>query len=98
VKISIIADEISQDVHAAVYIGSQMWNVNQYELRFIQGKRVPDIDEQQIEQLASIKEKYDIAYSAIGAGYSNASRPIQRLSGNMRGWRRQSGWRRSLAL
>ncbi|TBL81955.1 sugar phosphate isomerase/epimerase family protein [Paenibacillus thalictri] len=67
-KISIIADEISQDPHAAVYIGSQMWNVNQYELRMIEGKRVPDIDDRQVAQLEVIKEKYDIVYSAIGAG------------------------------
>jgi sugar phosphate isomerase/epimerase len=67
-RISIIADEISQDPEAAVFIGSQAWNVYQYELRFIMGQRVPDIKEQQITDLASLMERYDITYSAIGAG------------------------------
>lgn len=67
-KLSIIADEISQDPHAAVHIGTKLLDIHQYELRFIQNCRVPDITSEQAEELLWIKERYDISYSAIAAG------------------------------
>lgn len=67
-KLAIIADEISPDPHAAVYIGTTSMDIHWYELRFIMGNRVPDISQEQIQELAWIKDRYDIRYSAIAAG------------------------------
>ncbi|MDF2837158.1 MAG: Sugar phosphate isomerase/epimerase [Paenibacillus sp.] len=67
-KLSIIADEISKDPHAAVHIGTKQLDIHQYELRFIMNCRVPDITSEQAEELLWIKERYDISYSAIAAG------------------------------
>jgi sugar phosphate isomerase/epimerase len=67
-KLSIISDEISQDPHAAVHIGTKLFDIYQYELRFLMNSRVPDITSEQIDELLWIKDRYDISYSAIAAG------------------------------
>jgi len=66
-KISIISDEISQDFKTAVEIGSG-WGIKNYEIRGINYKRVPDIDNFELSLIKDVIKIYKIKIVAISPG------------------------------
>lgn len=66
-KISIVSDEISQDFKTAVEIGSG-WGIKNYEIRGINYKRVPDIDNLELSLIKDVMKIYKIKIVAISPG------------------------------
>ncbi|TVY04003.1 sugar phosphate isomerase/epimerase family protein [Paenibacillus cremeus] len=64
----IVSDEISQDIDAAVHIGTS-WGIRHYEVRNIMQKRLPDgLTDKTVQQLLRLKEQYGITYTALSPG------------------------------
>jgi len=66
-KISIISDEISQDFKTAVEIGFS-WGINNYEIRGINYKRIPDILDSELSLIKDVIKTYKIKIVAISPG------------------------------
>jgi len=67
-EIGIVTDEISQDPEAAVWIGRRDWGIEKFELRVIEGRRVPGISEAQVDTLERLRADYGVSYTALSAG------------------------------
>jgi sugar phosphate isomerase/epimerase len=66
-KLAIVSDEISLDFREAVKHGIN-WSVNNFELRNFKSGRVPNIPDEEIENILTIKDDYNINISAISPG------------------------------
>ncbi len=66
-RIGFVTDEISPDVREAVEIGVS-WGINDFELRMVGDRRVPDIDEGAKQLLVDLKQQFGIHYTAISPG------------------------------
>lgn len=66
-KISIVTDEISNDVDTAFELGRD-WGIEHFELRGMNGRRVPDISEAEIGYLLDRKERYGAKIAALSPG------------------------------
>ena len=66
-KISIVTDEISNDVDTAFELGKD-WGIEYFELRGMNGKRVPDLSDAEIGTLLDRKEYYGAKIAALSPG------------------------------
>jgi sugar phosphate isomerase/epimerase len=66
-RIGIVTDELSPDVHAAIHIGIG-WGIQDYELRVIGEARVPAIAPATADELVRLKNKFGIRYTALSPG------------------------------
>jgi sugar phosphate isomerase/epimerase len=66
-RIGFVTDEISSDVEEAVEIGVS-WGIYDYELRVVGEGRIPTIDEQQINCILELKDKFGIRITALSPG------------------------------
>ena len=66
-KLSIVTDEISNDVDTAFELGRD-WGIKVFELRGMNGKRVPDISDAEIGYLLDRKERYGAKIAALSPG------------------------------
>lgn len=66
-RIGFVTDEISPDVQEAIHTGLE-WGIHDYELRVIDGKRVPDVSENAVAWLQEQKDKLGFRITAISPG------------------------------
>jgi sugar phosphate isomerase/epimerase len=66
-EISIITDEIDQQFAAAVETGCR-WGVTSYEIRKIDGKRVPEISPQTVDTIIKAMARYSLRITALSPG------------------------------
>jgi len=66
-KVCVITDEISSDPETAVELASD-WGIRHFEIRHLWGRRVPDIEYFQVEQLKRILTRYGVDAVAISPG------------------------------
>ncbi len=76
-RIGFVTDEISDDVREALATGLS-WGIKDYELRVIEGKRIPDISEQNIQFLLAQQAQHGLRYTALSPGIFKA--PIENVS------------------
>lgn len=66
-RIGFVTDELSPDVEKAIRIGVS-WGIHDYELRMIGDKRVPNLDEDEIQRLLVLRDQYAINFTALSPG------------------------------
>ena len=66
-QIGFVTDEISPDVTEAIEIGVS-WGVFNYELRVIRERRIPAIDETDIQNILELIKKHGIRITALSPG------------------------------
>jgi sugar phosphate isomerase/epimerase len=66
-KVCVITDEISSDPKVAVDLASG-WGIRHFEIRRIWDRRVPDIEDFQVEQLKKILTEYGVDVAALSPG------------------------------
>ena len=66
-EIGFVTDEISADVKEAIEIGLS-WGISRYELRVIGKNRIPDIDDDTINEIAGLIEKHNVQITALSPG------------------------------
>ncbi|MDZ7291836.1 MAG: sugar phosphate isomerase/epimerase [candidate division KSB1 bacterium] len=71
-RIGIVTDEISTDVHEAIGLGVG-WGIKDYELRVVGETRVPAITPATVDALLQLKNKFGIRYTALSPGTGKGS-------------------------
>jgi len=66
-RIGFVTDEISEDIHEALETG-RSWGIQDYEIRVIQGRRVPDIAPDMLRVLIDQQAAHGIRYTALSPG------------------------------
>ncbi len=66
-EIGFVTDEISVNLQDAIKTGVS-WGVKKYEIRVIEGQRIPAISKQDIQDLLDLKKEYGLEYTALSPG------------------------------
>ena len=65
--VAIVTDEICAVPEEAVALGLE-WGIQRYELRSLEGNRVPDIDAGMVERLLRLRAERGIVYTSLSPG------------------------------
>ncbi|HOZ47993.1 MAG TPA: sugar phosphate isomerase/epimerase [Candidatus Hydrogenedentes bacterium] len=67
-RFGIVTDELSQEPREAIEM-ALAWGIRDFELRGIRGARFPRFDVAVLDELAALREEYDIRYTAVSPGF-----------------------------
>ncbi len=66
-ELGIASDEISSDFNEAVQYGLK-WGIKKYEIRVLKSGRIPEVDEQEIEEVLKTINKHALTITAVSPG------------------------------
>lgn len=67
VRIAIVTDEIDPDVEQAIACGLE-WGIRDFEIRGVGPERVPDLDQEEVQRLETLRDRYGVAFTALSPG------------------------------
>jgi sugar phosphate isomerase/epimerase len=70
-RFGFVTDELSPDPREAIET-ALAWDVHDFELRNVHGRRFPDLAPGDLESLAAMRDEYGIRYTAVSPGYFKA--------------------------
>ena len=77
ISLGIVSDEISNDFDEAVHHGLS-WGISQYEIRVLRSGRVPDVEEEEFENLIQTTRARGVEITALSPG--TFKHPLSRQS------------------
>ena len=67
-EFGIVTDELSQDPREAIEAALE-WGMRKFELRNVRGTRFPRFQDDTLDELAAMREEYDIEFTAVSPGF-----------------------------
>lgn len=67
-RFGIVTDELSQDPREAIELALS-WGIRDFEIRNVRGVRFPRFEDDTLDELAALREEYDIRYTAVSPGF-----------------------------
>ncbi|MBN2310246.1 MAG: sugar phosphate isomerase/epimerase [Candidatus Hydrogenedentes bacterium] len=67
-EFGIVTDELSQEPREAIELALG-WGIRRFEIRNIRGVRFPRFTDDTLDELAALREEYDIRYTAVSPGF-----------------------------
>ena len=71
-RFAFVTDELSPDPREAIET-ALAWDVHEFELRTVHGRRFPDLAPGGLDALAAMRDEYGIRYTAVSPGYFKAA-------------------------
>ena len=66
-RLAIVTDEVDPDPERAIRV-ALAWGIRDFELRMVWGRRVPDLQPEQVRRLATLREELGVRYTALSPG------------------------------
>jgi len=67
-RFGFVTDELSPEPREAIEMALE-WGVRDFEIRNVRGVRFPRFTDDTLDELAALREEYDIAYTAVSPGF-----------------------------
>ncbi len=67
-RFGIVTDELSQEPREAIEM-ALAWGIRDFEVRGVRGVRFPRFEDNTLDELAALREEYDIRYTAVSPGF-----------------------------
>lgn len=67
-EFAIVTDELNQDPRRSIETALE-WGIRRFEIRTVHHQRFPSCDESVLDELAALREEYNVEYTAVSPGF-----------------------------